>query len=107
MGLKFGTTDALPPLARGGNRKNSEENAQIEAFLSDGKVHYVEDLEPNSKEYAAISQRIRTVANRMGVTVKIRQDKENSRLCFVSGNGEAIAPETETQPVKTTTKASK
>lgn len=99
MTLQIHDADELPPLVRGGSQKNAEENRQIGELLNDRKPHYIENVVPGSKDFTALSQRIRTIAKKMGISVKIRSDVTDNRI-FFQGVDQTEAPES---PLKTKT----
>ena len=102
--LNIETTDALPPVRRGGGRPSAERK-QIQDALSTLETQVVRDVEAGNK-YNALQQRIRQAAQAMGLKVKIvyRKHEDNLEvgdLYFMGISDEAVA----TKTVRKTSKA--
>lgn len=95
--LNIETTDALPPVRRGGGRPSAERK-QIQDALSTLETQVVRDVEAGNK-YNALQQRIRQAAQAMGLKVKIvyRKHEDNLEvgdLYFMGISDEAVATKT-------------
>jgi hypothetical protein len=71
----------LPPLVRGGGKRTSEETLQLQELLQTFKPKAIEGVE-EGKAYNSLSQRIRTAAKAIGITVEIRYRKDEQTLYF-------------------------
>lgn len=76
--LDIETTDALPPVRRGGGRP-SEERVQIQNALNTFETQVIRNVEAGNK-YNALQQRIRQAAESMGLKVKIVFRKHEDNL---------------------------
>ena len=78
--LNIETTEALPPVRRGGGRPSAERK-QIQDALSTFETQVVRDVEAGNK-YNALQQRIRQAAASMGLKVKIvyRKHEDNESV---------------------------
>ena len=75
----------LPALVRGGGKKASEETLQLQTLLKTCTPKAIGDVE-EGKAFNSLSQRIRTAAKTIGMTVEIRYRREEQTLYFQGKN---------------------
>jgi hypothetical protein len=110
--LNIETTEALPPVRRGGGRPSAERK-QIQDAISTLETQVIRDVEFGNK-YNALQQRIRQAAASMNLKVKIvyRKHEDNEAvgdLYFVgindeSSDSEKIVDESKSKTVRRTIK---
>jgi hypothetical protein len=93
----------LPPLVRGGARKNQEQLKEVLAALKSQEPYSIPGID-DDKSYNALQQRIRQLAKSVGIKVTIRHHKEDQKLYF---QGKGLLEEPVEEAVITNKGASK
>lgn len=79
--MELTKVENLPPLVRGGGKRQTEEMKQIIEALQTGEPYLLPGVD-NDNAYNALQQRIRGAAKKVGIKVTIRRKADENEVYF-------------------------
>jgi hypothetical protein len=101
--MELTKVDNLPPLVRGGGKRQTEGMKQIIEALKTGDPYLLPGIETDNA-YNALQQRIRSAAKSVGIKVTIRRKVDEQEVYFQGLGSADQAEESKTQESVTTVK---